>query len=45
MKKRSVLDFVAGLVRKAENDWKAASLGLEHDLPLDTICFHIQQAA
>jgi HEPN domain-containing protein len=34
-----------GLVRKAENDWKMASIGLERDAPRDTVSFHIQQAA
>ena len=43
--KRNDPEFAAGFVRKAEHDWEAASRGLEHDLPLDTICFHIQQCA
>jgi len=43
--KRTNLDYAAGLVRKAENDWKTASIGLDHGSPLDTICFHIQQTA
>lgn len=43
--KRSNLEAVAGLVRKAESDWIVVSRGLEQDLPLDAICFHIQQAA
>ena len=33
------------MVRKAENDLKSASVGFEHDAPLDTVCFHIQQSA
>ncbi|MCX6616150.1 MAG: HEPN domain-containing protein [Acidobacteria bacterium] len=33
------------LAQKAENDWKNASSGLAHDVPLDTVCFHIQQTA
>jgi len=43
--KRSNLEFAWGLARKAENDLKSASVGLEHDAPLDTVCFHIQQTA
>jgi len=43
--KRTNLDYSAGLVRKADNDWKVVTLGLEHDAPLDTVCFHIQQTA
>jgi HEPN domain-containing protein len=34
-----------GLARKAENDCKAVSIGLDHGAPLDTVCFHIQQVA
>ncbi len=34
-----------GLARKAEHDWKNAEASLQHDVPLDTICFHIQQTA
>ena len=34
-----------GLVEKAEHDLKLVEIGLEHDAPLDTICFHLQQAA
>jgi len=39
------LEAAPGLARKAEHDWKNASASLEHDVPLDTVCFHIQQAA
>lgn len=39
------IEAARGLARKAENDWKNALIGLEHDVPLDTICFHIQQTA
>lgn len=39
------LEAARGLVRKAEHDWKNASASLEHDVPLDTVCFHIQQVA
>jgi HEPN domain-containing protein len=43
--RRSSLDFARTLARKADNDWRAASVGLEHDVPLDTVCFHLQQTA
>lgn len=33
------------LVDRARNDFLAAKIGLEHDVPLDTICFHLHQAA
>lgn len=39
------LEAARGLARKAEHDWKNASAGLQHDVPLDTVCFHIQQTA
>ena len=42
--KRDV-DYARGLVSKAENDWKNVCVSLEHDVPLDTVCFHIQQTA
>ena len=34
-----------GLIRKADNDLRMAKIGLQHDAPLDTVCFHIQQSA
>ena len=43
--KRNNLDFVKGLLAISENDWKIASAGMKEDLPLDGICFHIQQTA
>jgi len=43
--KGSDLEFARGLARKAENDWITASSGVDHDFPLDTVCFHVQQAA
>jgi HEPN domain-containing protein len=43
--KSSNLDFAGMLARKAENDWKTAAAILDHGLPVDTACFHIQQAA
>jgi HEPN domain-containing protein len=39
------VESARGLLKKAENDRRAASRGLDYDLPLDTICFHIQQTA
>jgi HEPN domain-containing protein len=38
-------DLAAQLLRKASNDLAAAKIGLEHGAPLDTVCFHVQQAA
>jgi len=42
---KSGLDDAQGLLIKAEHDIRACEIGLEHDAPLDTICFHIEQAA
>ncbi len=42
---KSNLDFARGLAIKADNDFKAAQIGLDHGAPLDTVCFHLQQAA
>jgi len=39
------LDFSRGLVVKARNDMKVVEIGLQHDAPLDVMCFHLQQAA
>jgi HEPN domain-containing protein len=36
-------DYARGLVLKAEHDFRMATLGLEHEGPQDTICFHLQQ--
>ena len=38
-------EYARGLARIAEHDWRSASIGLAHDAPLDTVCFHLQQAA
>ena len=38
-------DLAAQLRLKADNDLAAARIGLDHDAPLDTVCFHVQQAA
>jgi HEPN domain-containing protein len=38
-------DLAAQLLAKAANDLAAARIGLEHEAPLDTVCFHVQQAA
>lgn len=43
--KKSPADFARQLLRKAENDLIAARIGFEHDAPIDTVCFHVQQAA
>jgi HEPN domain-containing protein len=42
---KSGLDDAQGLLIKAEHDIRACEIGLEHDAPRDTICFHIEQAA
>jgi len=42
---KSPSDLAAQLYRKAGNDLAAARIGLEHGAPLDTVCFHVQQAA
>jgi HEPN domain-containing protein len=36
-------DYARGLVLKAEHDFQNAAGSLLHDLPLDTVCFHLQQ--
>src|SRR5262249_7193237 len=33
------------LIQKAENDLRAAQIGLAHEAPLDTVAFHLQQCA
>jgi len=38
-------DLARRLFRKAGNDLLAAEIGLAHGAPLDTVCFHVQQAA
>jgi HEPN domain-containing protein len=42
---KSNLDFARGLARKAGNDIRLVEVGLDHNAPLDTLCFHLQQAA
>ena len=42
---KSGLDDAQGLLIKAEHDLRACEIGLEHEMPLDTICFHVEQAA
>lgn len=37
-------DYARSLVIKAEHDLSLAEIGLEHGAPLDTVCFHLQQA-
>ena len=37
--------FARGLAEKAEHGLKLVEIGPEHDAPLDTLCFHFQQAA
>ena len=39
------IDFSRGLLIKAHNDMKVVAIGVEHDAPLDVMCFHLQQAA
>jgi len=38
-------DLAKGLVEKARHDLSFAEIGLQHEAPLDTIAFHLQQAA
>lgn len=42
---KSALDLARGLGTKAENDLRTAEIVMGHDGPLDTIAFHLQQAA
>jgi len=37
-------DYARSLLIKAEHDLSLAEIGLEHGAPLDTVCFHLQQA-
>lgn len=41
---KSGADLCRELLEKADHDIAAASIGAEHDAPLDTVCFHLQQA-
>ncbi len=38
------VEYARELTLKAEHDFKAAEIGLAHGAPLDTVCFHLQQA-
>ena len=42
---KSNLDLARALFQKAEHDLKTAQIGIEHESPLDTTAFHIQQCA
>ena len=42
---KSHLDHAKALLLKAEHDYKSAEIGMEHDAPLDTVAFHVQQTA
>lgn len=42
---KSNLDHAKALVQKAANDLRSAEIGLRHEAPLDTVAFHLQQAA
>ena len=42
---KSHLDHAKALLLKAEHDYKSAEIGTEHDAPLDTVAFHLQQTA
>ena len=42
---KSDLDHAKALLQKAEHDFKSAEIGLQHDAPLDTVAFHVQQTA
>jgi HEPN domain-containing protein len=42
---KSNLNIATTLLQKADNDLKIARIGIEHDGPLDTVAFHVQQAA
>lgn len=41
---RSGADLCRELIEKADHDLAAASIGAQHGAPLDTVCFHLQQA-
>ena len=42
---KSNLDFARGLAQRAEDDLKMAQIGLQLEAALETVCFHLQQAA
>jgi HEPN domain-containing protein len=39
------LQAAQALLSKADSDWRIATIGIEHDGPLDAVCFHLQQTA
>lgn len=41
---KSSLDLARGLAAKAEHDINMAQIGFDQGAPLDTVCFHCQQA-
>jgi HEPN domain-containing protein len=41
---KSGRDLGRDLMEKAGHDLTIASIGLDHGAPLDTVCFHLQQA-
>ena len=41
---KKAADLARILRTKSANDLTAARIGLDHDAPLDTVCFHVQQA-
>lgn len=41
---KSEPDITKLLLLKADHDLKMARVGIEHDAPLDTVAFHVQQA-
>lgn len=42
---KSNLDVTKTLLLKADHDLETARILIEHDAPLDTVAFHVQQAA
>jgi len=41
---KSGADLCRELIEKADHDLAAAAIGAQHGAPLDTVCFHLQQA-
>lgn len=42
---KDAAELARQLFRRGTNDLLTAQIGLQHGAPLDTVCFHIQQAA
>lgn len=42
---KSGYDHARILIEKATNDLRLVEIGIEHDAPLDTLAFHLQQTA